>query len=97
MANLKMYSIRDSKGEFYSQPFVKNTHGEAERDFQSLANDEKSQVAQYPEDFDLYFLGEYDNITGKITPQDSPQHVQKAVNALRKAFAAQQQNEQRNI
>lgn len=78
----KLFAIRDSKGEFYNTPFSKHTHGEAERDFKSLINDEKSTLSKYPEDFDLYYLGEYDNLTGKISPTDSPQHIVKAVSLV---------------
>jgi len=81
---LKMFCVRDSKGEVYNQPFFQRTHGEAERNFRTLAIDEKSQIAKYPEDYDLYYLGEYDDITGKIRPLDTPQHVLKAANALAK-------------
>jgi len=79
---LKIYSIRDSKSEVYNQPFYKKTHGEAERDFRSLVNDEKSTINKYPEDFDLYYLGDYDDNTGKLQTNDSPQHVIKAVNCI---------------
>lgn len=75
---LKIFSIRDSKGEVYNQPFFKKTHGEAERDFTTLVKDQKSTVALYPEDFDLYFIGEYDDNSGTLKPLDTPQHVLKA-------------------
>lgn len=77
---LKMYSIRDSKGEIYMQPFFQKTHGEAERSFQQLANDEKTTVCKFPEDFDLYYLGTYDDQTGRMSSLDTPQHIIKAVN-----------------
>lgn len=76
---LKMYSIRDAKGEIFNPPFYKKTHGEAERDFHQLCKDEKSMPAQYPEDYDLYFIGTYDDATGKINSLDTPQHVVKAI------------------
>lgn len=79
---LKAYSIRDSKAEIFNPPFYKKTHGEAERDFQTLCKDEKSTPAQYPEDFDLYFCGTYDDQTGLFKPLATPQHIIKAVNAL---------------
>lgn len=75
----KMFSIRDTKGEIYHPPFFKNTHGEAERDFREVAKDAKSMICKYPEDFDLYYLGEYDSKTGKLTPVDTPQHMHKAI------------------
>ena len=74
----RMYSIRDSKGEIFNPPFFKHTHGEAERDFHQLCKDEKSMVAKYPEDYDLYYLGTYDNVSGKMDCLDTPQHIVKA-------------------
>jgi len=80
---LKAFSVRDSKAEVYGQPFYGNTHGHAERSFSQLVNDKTSQPGQYPEDFDLYHIGEYDDQTGIFTPLDTPNHVQKAVNCIR--------------
>ncbi|AZL83006.1 nonstructural protein [Apis mellifera associated microvirus 22] len=77
---LKMFSIRDSKTEVFNNPFFQKTHGEAERSFKQLSEDPKSTVSQFPEDYDLYFLGEYDDNTGKMDTLDTPQHVTKAVN-----------------
>jgi len=76
---LKIFTIRDSKGEVYNQPFFQKTHGEAERNFHQLVNDNKSTVSQFPEDFDLYFIGTYNDQTGLLSPNDTPQHVIKAV------------------
>lgn len=80
---LKMFSIRDTKAEIFNPPFYKNTHGEAERDFTSVVNDEKSMPFKYPEDYDLYYLGTYDDQTGKIESQPTPEHVLKAVQLKR--------------
>jgi len=81
---LKMYSIRDSKGEIFHPPYFKRTHGEAERDFSTLASDQKSGVGQYPEDYDLYYIGQYDDQTGKVDALATPQHVVKAVIAAKR-------------
>lgn len=77
---LKIYSIRDSKADLYNPPFYQKTHGEAERSFAQLTKDSKSTISQFPEDYDLYYLGTYDDLTGKIEVLDSPQHIIKAVN-----------------
>lgn len=74
-----MYSIRDQKSEVFNTPFFNKSHGEAERNFKTLVNDPKSMPGQYPADFDLYYLGEYDDNEGKFTPIDTPQHMVKAV------------------
>lgn len=80
---LRVYSIRDSKAEVFNVPFYKKTHGEAERDFATLVNDEKSMLAKYPDDYDLYFLGKYDDCTGKLDSLDTPQHIVKAVQLVK--------------
>lgn len=84
---LKIYSIRDSKGEVYNTPFFQKTHGEAERNFRQLVSDEKSLVSKYPLDFNLYYLGDYDDQTGKIEPLKAPQHIMEAAAAIPKKEA----------
>jgi len=76
---LKIYSIRDSKAGVYNPPFFLLTHGEAERSFKELTRDANSMVHKYPEDYDLYFLGEYDKLSGAIMTMDTPQHIAKAL------------------
>nr|QJB19818.1 MAG: nonstructural protein [Microvirus sp.] len=75
---LKMYSIRDAKAEAYNPPFYKKTHGEAERDFTELTKTPDSMVCKYPEDYDLYFCGTYDDQTGLVESLKTPQHIVKA-------------------
>jgi len=81
---LKAYSIRDAKAEVFNPPFYKNTHGEAERDFVRITQDEKSTVCKFPEDFDLYHVGEFDDRTGKFNPLDTPTHIIKAIQLVKK-------------
>lgn len=88
---LQMYSIYDSKAEVYNTPFFSKTHGEAERSFKTLTNDPKSQVNQYPEDFDLYHIGEYDDNKGITKSLDTPKHILKAISVLRKEAEAPSQ------
>lgn len=76
---LKAFTIRDQKAEIFNTPFFQKTHGEAERSFRELCQDTKSMVSKYPDDFDLYYIGTYNDITGLISPLDTPQHVLKAV------------------
>lgn len=76
---LKVYSIRDAKGEIFHPPFYKKTHGEAERDFTTLVGDQNGMVSKYPEDFDLWYLGTFDDQTGKFNALETPQHVIKAI------------------
>lgn len=84
---LKVFSIRDSKGEIFHQPFFNKSHGEAERNFRELTNDQKSMISKYPEDFDLYYLGTYDDNSGRMEPLDTPQHIIKAVNVKQQSIS----------
>lgn len=76
---LRVYSIRDSKAEIFNQPFFQKTDAEAQRSFAQLTRDGKSTINQFPEDFDLYFLGTYDDQTGVIKTLDTPKHMLKAI------------------
>lgn len=82
---LKMFTIRDSKAEVYNTPFFQKTHGEAERSFRQLVTDEKSMPGKYPEDFDLYYVGDFDDQSGKLKALDTPQHMLKAIAVIPKS------------
>lgn len=73
----KVFSIRDSQTSIYNLPFFQHTHGEAERTVRSMLEDKRTMPAQFPDHFDLFFLGEFDDDSGKFTPLDTPQHVIK--------------------
>lgn len=75
----KIYSIRDQKAEYFTQPFYSKTHGEAERQFTTWCNDPQTAMHKFPEDFDLYHIGTLDDQTGKIDSLDTPHHIVKAV------------------
>lgn len=78
-----LFSIRDSKGDFFNQPFPQLTKAEALRTFAELANDPQSRIAKHPEDYDMYYLGTYDTITGLIDALKSPEHIQKALHCVK--------------
>lgn len=81
---LKAYSVRDTKAEYFNTPFFNKTHGEAERNFTDLVNDKNTSVGQHPTDFDLYYLGEFDTQSGKITGLTAPEHQLHGANLVRK-------------
>lgn len=82
---LKMYTVRDSKAEIFNPPFFQRSAGEALRAFSATANNKETTIYQNPEDYDLYYLGEYDDVSGKLDPLPTPQHVTKAVNERKNA------------
>jgi hypothetical protein len=76
---LKAFSIRDQKAEIFNTPYFNKTMGEAERNFAQAVNDSKTMLNKYPEDFDLYYLGEYDDQKGTVAWEETPKHIAKAV------------------
>jgi len=63
---MKIFSIHDSQGEYFHPPFFAKTSGMAQRMFIGSMGDSFPHRA----DFALYQIGEFDEDTGVITPQD---------------------------
>lgn len=64
----KIFSTYDRTAEMYSSPFVAPNSGVAIRGFSDaiMNSQQKSDLTQHPDDFDLYELGEFDASTGTI-------------------------------
>jgi len=63
-----IYTIHDTKAELYHPPRIARTKADAIRSFTMGANDKDTQLGHHPEDFVLYQIGTYDDLTGQITP-----------------------------
>jgi hypothetical protein len=59
----KMFCIRDRATDSFGQPMFLVSHGQAIRSFTDEVNkaEKDNQLYQHPDDFDLYYLGEYDS------------------------------------
>lgn len=63
----KLYSLYDKKGEFYAPPFVAQNEFDAERQIvAALIASPTIPPSQFPEDFYLVQLGDWDEVTGVI-------------------------------
>lgn len=80
--NHKLYSIKD-KASGFTQIFVANSKYNALRSFSDAVNGQGTVIAQHPEDFSLYELGEMDQDTGIISPNVS--FIEEASNLVKKA------------
>lgn len=68
---LKMFAVFDTKADFFGQPFFEQEEASAIRAFGDAVNDgsnPNNQWYKHPEDFQLYLLGTFDNLTGEIVP-----------------------------
>nr|WAE43452.1 MAG: nonstructural protein [Microviridae sp.] len=75
----RIYSIKDVKSGAYLTPMVCENHVDATRQFQRATNSDQSIIFEYPEDFELFYLGSFDIISGAITPLATPEFI---INAL---------------
>lgn len=76
----KIVCVRDRVADVYSVPqFVLNL-GAAIRGFgdevrRPHSENSPNNLNQHPEDFDLYFLGEYEDETGSFEPLERPKQI----------------------
>lgn len=77
MAVKKLYCVRDSKAEYYMAPFLAINDATAKRNI-TAAMQSDNDVSKFPEDHSLWYLGEYDDQTGKISGTP-PTHLANCV------------------
>lgn len=66
---MKLYSVKDVKGAF-AAPFTALNDSIAARNIKSFITTQKGhEWSMYPEDFELWYLGEFDEVTGIIAPK----------------------------
>lgn len=65
---MRLYSIFDRKLKEYGQVVQMNNDEAVKRSLRDGLRGTKSLVEKYPDDFDLYVLGEMDLESGVITP-----------------------------
>lgn len=73
MSKLKIFTVRDVKAEAYLPPFTMRGKGEAIRGFSDEANRSDSSIGKHPSDYVLFYLGEFDELTGAIILTPSPE------------------------
>jgi len=59
MSKNKIFCLKDNKTSLWGRPFLERTSIDAIRGFRYVVNNTEAQCAKYPEDFDLYEVGEY--------------------------------------
>lgn len=70
---MRIYAIKDVKIGFNS-PFVQYSENVAKRTFMAAITDERGAYYKYPEDIELWYLGDFDDETGIIRGCD-PQYI----------------------
>lgn len=69
---MEMFAIRDKKADQFFPPIYAHHHAQAVRQFSTAVQKSEGDLHLYPEDFDLYFIGTYDQQTAthhNVTPE----------------------------
>lgn len=75
---INMYAIKDRQLDAFMLPFPAQTNGAAIRSFGNHTKEEGHPVAQHPDDYSLYHLGDYDDQVGKMTSLETPVKIAEA-------------------
>jgi len=74
-----VFAIYDSKAKYYKHPFLMKSKGEVLRGFIDLANDEKTEIGKHPEDFVLFYIGTFDEVSGRYEMLDAKESLGTAI------------------
>nr|WAE43481.1 MAG: nonstructural protein [Microviridae sp.] len=74
----KVYSIYDTAAQAYMTPFYHAGKGTAFRAFQDAVLDKNSVFAKHPDDYTLFELGEFDDLTAVFKFHTAPQRLASA-------------------
>jgi len=79
--NNDMFAIRDRKIGAYKAPFVARNAGDASRMFAGAIKQGNTQLSEYPEDFDLFFIGTFNDLSGQLDSV-KPEFVCSAISVV---------------
>lgn len=69
---MNMYAVFDQKAQAYGNPVFFRTHGEATRVLEDEILKGDTLIAKHPEDFVLFFIGHFDEVSGVMSVEDVP-------------------------
>lgn len=66
MAIKFLFCVHDRAASTFFPPFAVPAVGVAHRDFADQANNKDSPISAHPEDYELWYVGTFDDRTGEI-------------------------------
>lgn len=85
---VRVFAVYDSKAQAFMQPFFSNATGSAIRAFGDASNDGKSAFSLHPGDYQLYEIGSYDDLEGRLTSIVPPKLLGCALDFVTKPVAS---------
>jgi len=66
---VNLYAIYDTAAGIYDKMVFAPADGMVTREFQDLCTNAEHPYGQHPEDYSVFRLGQFDNLTGKVTDE----------------------------
>lgn len=82
-----IYSIRDLKADGYIRPTFFGNDAEVTRYFGDGVKNPKTGLAAHPEDYELFCIGSFDDVTGEIKGC-SPRYICRALDFVVKEISS---------
>ena len=76
-------SVRDAKAEAFGQPFFSQQRGIAVRSFADECDRSDSGLNKHPEDYALFHIGNYDDVSGSLVPLEQPVQIALAMDYVK--------------
>lgn len=84
---MRCYSVYDRKTLAYGLPYFAPTDGAAVRTLSDAVNSGDSNLSRHPQDFVLYFIGEFNDAKGLLLSNAPLVHIVDAVSLVKEPAA----------
>lgn len=71
----KVFAMKDNKLGEFTQVFFEENYVHAIRGLHHIIAEGNNVISKYAEDFDMYYIGEFDSKTGLLVPLKAPEHI----------------------
>lgn len=75
---MRLFVVKDMKAQIHLSPFFNKTVAEALRGWQTIANEGESMISKFANDFRLFELAQFDEITGRLEQYELPKDLGSA-------------------
>lgn len=76
---VKQYAVHDSAVKAFARPFQAATHDQARRIFELQVMNSDTTIGLFPDQYCLYYCGEFDDQAGVFETLDSPELIASGV------------------
>lgn len=81
---MKLFSVRDMKGQCFLTPHFQRSVADAIRQFEVVANEGESLISRFPNDFRLVHLADFDSDSGRLDVFETAKDLGSAADFLRR-------------